>query len=395
MRAPARRPAPAAGGPVTILARMASRLGRLDGLLRPSPRQLRRYTYACVIALSALVVTGEGVRLTGSGLGCPTWPACTGGDVFASDSFHALVEFCNRAVTIGVFLIVAATVLAVLGVRASPAYRRRRRQLGFLAGGLVGGYVLQAIIGGLTVLFRLAPELVMLHLLASMLLVWDAVLLHVWTGQLARDVEEHPDPIGDGSVGARAVGARAVGQAPLARPRVELVWLGRVLVLTTWLVMLAGTVVTGSGPYAGKPGTPRLPFLFRDVAQLHADFALLLTGLIIASLFAVRLAGANATVRRRARQLAALVVAQVVVGYTQYFLIAIDIDHHAQYFHGVPRVLIVIHVAGATALWATALGFTLAAADPRPALRRLAGRRAPGSQPVTTDTPATVLSSGR
>lgn len=380
----------AAGRAVTILAHMAFRLGRVDRLLRLSPRQLRRYTYACVIALSALVVTGEGVRLTGSGLGCPTWPDCTGGDVFASDSFHALVEFCNRVVTIGVFLIVAATVLAVLGVRTSPAYRRRRRQLGVLAGGLVGGYVLQAIIGGLTVLFRLAPELVMLHLLASMVLVWDAVVLHVWTGQLARDTEEHPEPAGEGSV---AFGSAE--PAPPARPRGELVWLGRVLVATTWLVMVAGTAVTGSGPYAGKPGTPRLPFLFRDVAQLHADFALLLTGLIIASLFAVRLAGANATVRRRARQLAALVVAQVVVGYTQYFLIAIDIDHHARYFHGVPRVLIVIHVAGATALWATALGFTLAAADPRPALRRLARRDTPPARPVATETPAAVLSSRR
>ena len=284
-----------------------------------SPAAFRRLAAFAAVAMGLLVVSGAAVRLTDSGLGCDTWPRCTATSVVAPASFHGMVEFGNRVLSsvIGVYVGVVAV--------AALLRRPRRRDLSLLAWSLVGGFFAQAVVGGLSVLFDLAPPWVMAHFLLSMLMIWAAlVLVHradpAWT----------PRP-------------------PAARR--ELVLLGRLLVAAAGLVLFLGTVTTGTGPHAGD-GThhvKRLPFALERVTQLHADSALLLTGLIVATLFAVRLTDTTALVRRRANWLAIAVGAQVAIGYTQYFL-------------NLPPSVVELHVAGATVLWCTTiwlqLGFT-------------------------------------
>lgn len=283
-----------------------------------SPTTFRRLTVAAAVSLAAIVVTGAAVRLTSSGLGCPDWPRCTSGSFVAPASYHALVEFVNRVITslVGVFV----GLVAVASLLRSP----RRRDLSWLSWGLVAGFAGQAVIGGLSVLYHLDPPWVMAHFLLSMLMLWAAlVLVHradpAWQPK-APDVQR------------------------------ELLLLGRTLVGVAAAVLFLGTLTTGTGPHAGS-GTHvrRLHLPLERVTQLHADSALLLTGLVIATLFAVRLTPTSVAVRRRAVFLAAMVVLQVAIGYTQYFL-------------NLPPGVVELHVAGATALWCATiwlqLGFT-------------------------------------
>jgi cytochrome c oxidase assembly protein subunit 15 len=281
-----------------------------------TPTAFRRLTVVAAVAMGAIVVSGAAVRLTGSGLGCPTWPRCTDTSLVAPVSYHALVEFVNRVVTsiVGVFI----ALVAVAALLRAP----RRRDLTLLAWSLVGGFVGQAVIGGLSVLYDLSPPWVMAHFLLSMLMVWASlVLVH------------RADPLWQPA-------------APSARR--ELVLLGRLLVGVAGVVLFLGTVTTGTGPHAGDGAhhVKRLSFPLERVTQLHADAALLLTGLVVATLFAVRLTDTAAVVRRRAVWLAAAVGLQVVIGYTQYFL-------------DLPPGIVELHVAGATLLWAATLWLQL------------------------------------
>jgi heme a synthase len=289
-----------------------------------SPLTFRRLAVAAAVAMGAIVVTGAAVRLTGSGLGCPTWPRCTQTSIASPLSYHGLIEFGNRVLTSVVGVYVGLVAVAVL--LRSP----RRRDLTWFAWSLVGGFIGQAVIGGLSVLYDLSPPWVMAHFLLSMLMVWASlVLVHradpAWT----------PRP-------------------PAARR--ELVLLGRLLVTVAGVVLVLGTVTTGTGPHAGDGAhhVRRLGFPLERVTQLHADSALLLTGLVVATLFAVRLTDVSDVVRRRSVLLAAAVGVQVVIGYTQYFL-------------NLPPGVVELHVAGATMLWAATiwlqLGFTAPTVD--------------------------------
>jgi heme a synthase len=284
-----------------------------------SPAAFRRLTVAVAVAVAAIVVSGAAVRLTGSGLGCPTWPRCTDTSLVSPMSFHGLVEFGNRVVTsiVGVFVALVAV--------AALLRRPRRRDLTLLAWSLVAGFIGQAIVGGLSVLYDLSPGWVLAHFLLSMLMIWAAlVLVH------------RADP-------------EWIKRSPAARR--ELIVLGRLLVVVAGIVVVLGTVTTGTGPHAGD-GThhvKRFGLPLERVTQLHADSALLLTGLIVATLFAVRLTDVSTLVRRRSNWLAAAVVVQVAIGYTQYFL-------------NLPPGVVELHVAGATLLWSATiwlqLGFT-------------------------------------
>jgi len=284
-----------------------------------SPAAFRRLAVAAAIAMGAIVVSGAAVRLTDSGLGCSSWPRCTSTSITPPASFHSLVEFGNRVLTVVITVVVITVALAAL--RRMP----RRGDLSWLSWSLVAGVIGQAVVGGLSVIYDLAPPWVMAHFLLSMLTLWAALLLvH----------RAHP---------------AWTPQRPKARR--ELVMLVRVLVGTAGVVLFLGTVTTGTGPHAG--GGPehvtRLPFALERVTQLHADAALLLTGLVVATLFAVRLTDVTDVVRRRATWLAVAIGAQVAIGYTQYFL-------------NLPRGVVELHVAGATLLWAATvwlqLGFT-------------------------------------
>ena len=282
-----------------------------------TPTAFRRIAVVATGLLAAIVVSGAAVRLTSSGLGCPTWPRCTDTSLVAPPSYHALVEFINRVVSAAVGVVVAAVAVAAL------LRRPRRRDLTLLASSLVAGFIGQAVIGGLSVVYGLAPGWVMAHFLLSMLLLWAAlVLVH------------------------RADDAWPRVTAPVRR---ELRALTTLLVTTASVVLVLGTVTTGTGPHAGDSTrhVPRFGLPLERVTQLHADAALLLTGLVIATLFAVRLTDAGPVVRRRAAWVAAAVLVQVVIGYVQYFL-------------DLPTSVVGMHVAGATALWCASLWLALA-----------------------------------
>jgi len=280
-----------------------------------SPALFRRLTVIAAILLAAIVVTGGAVRLTGSGLGCPTWPRCTSTSIVAPDSYHALVEFVNRVVTslVGVFIGVVAV--------ASWLRQPKRRDLIWLSLSLIAGFIAQAVVGGLSVLYHLTPPWVMAHFLLSMVILAAAIVL-----------VRRADP--------------AFTPSP-ALVRRELVVLVNLLVASASVVLFLGTVTTGTGPHAGSGDhIQRLPFPLERVTQLHADSALFLTGLVIATLFAVRLTPTTGLIRRRASLVAILVLVQVAIGYTQYFL-------------NLPPGVIELHIAGATALWAATIGLRL------------------------------------
>jgi len=282
-----------------------------------TPSAFRRLAVVATALLAVIVVSGAAVRLTSSGLGCPTWPRCTDTSLVAPPSYHALVEFINRVVSSAVGLVVAAVAVAAL------LRRPRRRDLSLLAWSLVAGFFAQAVLGGLSVVYGLAPGWVMAHFLLSMVLLFAAlVLVH-----------------------------RADADWPrvTAPVRGELRTLATLLVVTASVVLVLGTITTGTGPHAGDSTkeVPRFGFPLDRVTQLHADSALLLTGLVIATLFAVRLTDTTSVVRRRAMWLAAAVGVQVVIGYVQYFL-------------NLPPSVVGMHVAGATALWCAAVWLALA-----------------------------------
>lgn len=298
---------------------------------RLTPRAYQRVTLAALVALAFIVVTGAAVRLTASGLGCPNWPTCDDGRIVAPLEYHAMVEFVNRTVT---GLVSIAVMLAVLG---SLVRRPRRRDLTWLSLGLVAGVLGQIVLGGLVVLFHLYPPLVMGHFVLSMLLLLDATVLH------------HRAGLPDEGVDRPAVGAEHLA-------------LGRVLLAAASVVIFLGTVVTGSGPHAGSRDgelVERLPFDIADVARLHSLSVLLLVGVALFLARSLRLAGAAPSLQQRVRVLLGVLLAQAAVGY-------------AQYFTGVPALLVGIHVFGAVAVWIATLRVVLGLRVRAPAGRVLA-----------------------
>jgi cytochrome c oxidase assembly protein subunit 15 len=264
------------------------------------------------LALTALIVlTGAAVRLTGSGLGCSNWPECSAGHLTPALQFHGLVEFGNRLVTVVLTVAVAASFLG--SVFRSP----RRRDLVWLSGGLVAGVLAQAVLGGIVVYTKLNPYVVMVHFFATMLLLVDAVVL------VHRSTRDY-----------------SPGSAHLLIPR-PLIRLYYGLLTELALVIAAGTATTGAGPHAGEGSgqqvAKRIPVALRDMAELHSSLALLLIGVTIGLVVAVHLGDVPERVRRSARILMAVMVAQGAVGYIQYF------TH-------LPALLVEVHILGATAL---------------------------------------------
>lgn len=287
---------------------------------RLSPGTYRKVTLGALVLLALIVVTGAGVRLTGSGLGCPEWPNCEPGSLAprsATDT-HAMIEFVNRTIT---GLVSLGVIAAVLG---SLLRRPRRRDLVWLSVGLVLGVLAQALLGALVVSRHLAPPFVMGHFLLSAVLLANAVWLH------------HRAGLADGA-------------GPRPRRDVTRV-LAAAAVLAASVVLVTGTVVTGAGPHAGDAGTPggvraaRLDVAVPDAARVHSLSVLgFLTLLCIVALRYAR-RGAHRSERRALGVLLGLVVAQAGVGYTQYFT-------------GVPALLVGVHVAGATAVWVATCAF--------------------------------------
>jgi len=283
-------------------------------LPRFSPTAVRKVALASVICFALLIVSGGAVRLTGSGLGCPDWPSCYQHHLTAVYSFHPIVEFANRLVSAAV-TVLAVVALAVTALRTPP-----RRDLTLLGAGLVAGIVVQIVLGGLVVLFKLNPYLVALHFVLTLVILADAIVLYHLSGS-------DPTPA-----------TPVVGR--------DLVRLARLQLRTLTLVTSLGTVVTGAGPHAGGAGAKRVPIAFRDIAEVHSTVALFLIGLTLASQFAFHHAKAPEVVLRRGRLFMEAMVIQGSLGYLQYFL------HDAAW-------VVEFHLAGVTSLWIAGIGFYL------------------------------------
>ncbi len=289
-------------------------------LSRPSPRTVRRLALASVVANSAIVVTGGAVRLTASGLGCPTWPRCTATTYTPTAEYavHGVIEFGNRLLTFVLTAVVAACLVAVW--RSRPV----RPGMRTLAVAVFLGIPAQALLGGVTVLTGLNPWTVMAHFLLSMVLIALAVVLHT----RAREGDLPP---------------RLLVAAPLRR-------LGTGLLVLVAATLAVGTVVTGSGPHSGDPEAGRTGFDPAAVSQLHADLVFLLVGVTVAFWVALRATGGPA---RPMAVLLAVELAQGVVGFVQYWT-------------DLPVLLVGLHLIGACVVLVTAVQAVLALRDRGP-----------------------------
>ena len=291
---------------------------------RISPRTYHRITLVALVSLGVIIVTGAAVRLTGSGLGCTDWPNCSEGRLVAPLELNPMVEFVNRVFT-GVVSI--AVILAVLGsLRREP----RRRDLTWLSFGLVAGVVAQIVLGGITVLIDLHPAAVQSHFVLSIVIVWDALVLHQRAGE-----------------------ERSAPYRPTVPPSLRRFAIG----LAAWavVVIVTGTVVTGSGPHGGDEDARRFGFAIGDVARIHG---ITVVAFLAATLVLVYQAHRRGAWARLATPLTVLVWAIVVQGAIGY----------AQYFSGVPAFLVGLHVLGAVLVWAAVvqLGFATRAPTGQP-----------------------------
>lgn len=314
-----------------------------------SPERYRRITLVALLLLAFIIVTGAAVRLTGSGLGCSDWPTCEQDQLVAEvDDLHAMVEFVNRVITGFVSL---AVVAAVLG---SMVRTPRRRDLTAWSWGLVAGVIAQIILGALVVREHLSPSLVIGHFLLSMVLVWNAVVLHHRAGL--------PDDIVDDPAHRRDLPS-ILGHA-------------RLLSVLGAAVLVTGTLVTGSGPHSGSETeqtkealeakgidvdsldpaeleVERLPFDVPDVARIHGVTVMIFLALTVWLLLRLKDPRAPRDLFRSGQTLLSVIVAQAALGYVQYF-------------SDVPALLVGFHIVGSIAVWTATLYLHLQVRQPLP-----------------------------
>jgi cytochrome c oxidase assembly protein subunit 15 len=297
-------------------------------LLHPTPRALRGFALAGVLTSALIIWTGGAVRLSESGLGCPTWPQCTSTSLIAAGAtgdplIHRWVEFGNRLATDLIFVIAILVFVAAWQFRGADG--KRRRDLIWLAAAQPAGIALQAIIGGIVVLTKLAPFWVSLHFIATLPVLAAAVALHVRVTEAARPAER------------------------LVQPLVLLV--ARALVAVTVVMMLAGTLVTGSGPLAGSADVQRYHFMsLTAVTQLHADVGWVLGTVALMLVACLHFLPAPARARKLGWVVLGLIGLQGVLGYVQYF-------------SGLPAALVWAHVANTALIWIAVLRLNFALRD--------------------------------
>jgi heme a synthase len=288
-------------------------MAMVDRLRHPSRRALRGAALAALVANMVIVFTGGIVRVTGSGLGCSDWPTCDGANItpIAGGGGHAAwqgyVEFGNRLLSAPVLL---AAVLVWWFVRRTGPHPRVVRRLALL---LPLGVLGQIVLGGVTVLTGLSPITVAGHFLASMVLIAAAAGVY----ELVREPDGEPPA------------ARGVQRAMTA------------VVIVSFIVLVLGTLVTGTGPHGGDLNAPRFGFNLRVMAIAHADAVWLLLGLTAATV-AVTWRSGPPRFRRTLRLLFVVQLAQGGLGYLQYWL-------------GVPPTLVSFHILGATVMWTIAV----------------------------------------
>lgn len=292
---------------------------------QPSARFVRWSALATVIMALIIVVTGGAVRLTESGLGCPTWPQCNDGSLTPTGEMgiHGIIEFGNRLLT---YVLCAIVGLFIIAARARSPRRRALTRLGWTQFWLVMG---NAVVGGVTVLTGLNPYIVSSHFLLATALLTVAVLSWVRAGE----GDEEP----------RGLVARPVRQLSL------------LLVLATAALTVIGTVVTGSGIHAGDASKDvhRIPLDWQEITQLHVDFVYIVVGLSVALWFTLRAVKAPAAPRRTLLGLFGWILVQGVIGYIQYFT-------------GLPELVVGLHMLGSTLVWIWVLRVHLSLRDRGP-----------------------------
>ncbi|QHN26521.1 heme A synthase [Gordonia pseudamarae] len=306
---------------------------RIPGFARPTDRFVTGWAIALLVSNIGIVATGGAVRLTKSGLGCPTWPRCTAESVVphAELGIHGVIEFGNRMLTWVLTVIAIATVVAVWRHRPVVGFDRRLSVL------LALGIPFQGVIGGITVLTDLNPWIVALHFLLSIALVSGAT----WLVYRLR----HPHPSGE-ATGPDTSGSPAL----IARLGRDLSWL---VYVVTWAATYLGTVVTGSGPHAGDEDAPRNGLDPANATQLHADAVFILLGVALALVIGAR--AARLEQFRVTAVFFGLLLLQGLIGVIQYVT-------------DLPIALVIAHMTGSALLIVGAtwlvISFTRAAREP-------------------------------
>jgi len=282
-----------------MLVSKSSIAGRVFGLL--------------VFLQMAIVVTGGAVRITGSGLGCPTWPECTPGSYTpvpnqAEGQVHAWIEFGNRLLTFVLLLCALIALVIAFRVSKNSVTKNRVRLLAVLQ---LIGILGQGVLGGITVLTDLHPIPVASHFLLSIFLIAGAISLRY---EMVGIVKQKADGI-------------------VATLMPVLIWL-------TLFVLVAGTIVTGSGPHAGDENAKRFGFSPRVVSWLHADLVIALVVLTLI-LWLITRVSQNKVIHRYLSIFLLISLSQGLIGYVQYFT-------------GLPEILVAAHLLGATMVWASA-----------------------------------------
>lgn len=293
----------------------------------------RAILLANVFVEVGIVITGGLVRLTGSGLGCPTWPECSDGNLIPvaaqSEGLHSFIEFGNRTLTLAVLVVAIASLIVVLRPALARRYGARwgtpgnvRRPLVWLAAGVVLGIFAQAALGGITVLLELHPATVALHFMVSMAMIALAFVLY------RRALEPGDQPL-------------------VVTVRRELRVLATLVVAVAAVVLVLGTTVTGTGPHAGDADEiVRFGLDPRAISWLHSDVVLIFVGLAAAFTLGIHLTTAQRAPLRAGYLLLAACVVQGIIGY-------------AQFFSGLPVALVALHIVGACLVWLATLNLLL------------------------------------
>ncbi|MER5221178.1 COX15/CtaA family protein [Streptomyces flaveus] len=279
----------------------------------PKPRTVQRAALAALVMAVVIVVTGGAVRLTGSGLGCPTWPKCTDDSITNTSEMgiHGVIEFGNRMLT---YVLSAAVGWAIIAARSQKPRRRSLTRLGWAQFWVVMG---NAVLGGIVVLVGLNPYTVAAHFLLSTALI--AVATVMW--QRTREGDSEPRPL--------------VGKSVQ-----QLVW---ALVAVTALLIAVGTVVTGAGPHAGDSSeVERIPLDWENITRLHAVLAWVVVTLTFALWFVLKAVDAPEDPLRRTRDLFVVLLCQGALGYIQYF-------------SDLPELLVGAHMLGSCLVWIATL----------------------------------------
>ena len=289
---------------------------------------LKKLIYTALLVLQAgIIVTGGAVRLTGSGLGCPTWPECTPGSFTpvphqAQGTLHVWIEFSNRLLT---FALVIASIAALAGALKWSKGRIDKKLIRLLALGQFLGIFAQGVLGGITVLTKLNPIPVAGHFLLSIPLIAGALSLR--QRMLGRVSERK--------------------QSSTLNPTT--ITIAKFLVPLTALVITLGTLVTGSGPHAGDEQAKRFGFDTRMISWLHADVVIALISLTLALLLVNRVSNestSNPSFTKAVALFLAVSLGQGTLGYIQYFT-------------GLPELIVGLHLLGSALVWTSAWNIKL------------------------------------